>query len=220
MKNHFLILVLFLMLPFLINAQVLEQERSMSKGVNNALVLEIPMADPGMVEKLWKKYMKDYDAKTKKVKGEPEWLSDNADIPGIGNGNTMDVYSKIAESGEDVELIAWFDLGGAFLDSNLHPDNYMEGEKFLMRFSLYVEKEKTQLELEAQEKELKNMEKDLKDLERGKERLLDVIADAERRIEEAKADIEQNEKDQDAQKKVIEDQLEVIKKVQKKLDDL
>jgi hypothetical protein len=220
MKNHYLILVILLALPLLVSAQVSEQERSMSKGVNNALVIEIPMADPGMIEKLWKKYMKDYDGKTKKVKGEPEWLSDDADIPGIGSGNTMDVYSKIAESGEDVELIVWFDLGGAFLDSDLHPDNYLEGEKFLMRFSLFVEKEKTKLELEAEEKELKNMEKELKDLERNKERYFEIIADAERRIEEAKADIEQNEKDQEAQKKVIEDQLEVIKKVQKKLDNL
>ncbi|MCB0681453.1 MAG: hypothetical protein KDC32_11125, partial [Saprospiraceae bacterium] len=157
---------------------------------------------------------------TKRVKGSDEELSDDADIPGIGAGNTVDVYSLTERSGNGVRQVVWFDLGGAFLSSQMHGDRYVEGEKFMMRFGLYVTKEMIQIELKEEEKRMKDLESDLKKLQRDNEKLHEDIADYERRIEEAKAGIEQNLLDQKAREKDIESQQNVIEEVKKKLSEL
>lgn len=220
MKYSIYIAVLLLMGAVRLQGQITESTRSMNMGSQNALILEIPNADDKLVEKWWKQYMKDYDAKTKRVKGSDEELSDDADIPGIGAGNTVDVYSLTERSGNGVRQVVWFDLGGAFLSSQMHGDRYVEGEKFMMRFGLYVTKEMIQIELKEEEKRMKDLESDLKKLQRDNEKLHEDIADYERRIEEAKAGIEQNLLDQKAREKDIESQQNVIEEVKKKLSEL
>ncbi|MCB0620164.1 MAG: hypothetical protein KDC43_00935 [Saprospiraceae bacterium] len=220
MKYSIYIAVLLLTGAVRLQGQITESTRSMNMGSQNALILEIPNADDKLVEKWWKQYMKDYDAKTKRVKGSDEELSDDADIPGIGAGNTVDVYSLTERSGNGVRQVVWFDLGGAFLSSQMHGDRYVEGEKFMMRFGLYVTKEMIQIELKEEEKRMKDLESDLKKLQRDNEKLHEDIADYERRIEEAKAGIEQNLLDQKAREKDIESQQNVIEEVKKKLSEL
>ena len=220
MKYSIYIAVLLLTGAVRLQGQITGSTRSMNMGSQNALILEIPNADDKLVEKWWKQYMKDYDAKTKRVKGSDEELSDDADIPGIGAGNTVDVYSLTERSGNGVRQVVWFDLGGAFLSSQMHGDRYVEGEKFMMRFGLYVTKEMIQIELKEEEKRMKDLESDLKKLQRDNEKLHEDIADYERRIEEAKAGIEQNLLDQKAREKDIESQQNVIEEVKKKLSEL
>ena len=205
--------------PLFLSAQISEESRSMSQGVNNALVFELVNTNEKLVSKLWRDYMRDFDGKPKRVKGYDEMLSDDADIPGIGAGNTVDVYALIEESGEDVILTTWFDLGGAYLNSATHGDRYVEGEKFLMRFGLYVTKEMIKLELEAEKERLSELEKDLDKLKRDNERLHDIIADAERQIEEAKAGIEVNLQEQDGKTKDIDAQHKVVEQVKAKLEE-
>ena len=121
-------------------AQISEESRSMVKGMNNALVLELPDTEERLVKKWWSSYMKDYDSKPKRVKGGDELLSAGADVIAIGGSGGVDVYSRLEQIGATTINTVWFDLGegSGYLSSNVDSGKYVEAEKFLMRFALYV----------------------------------------------------------------------------------
>lgn len=219
-KQLFTLNLLFFAACSFLHAQITETDRSMSQGINTAFMLEIPNADEKVVEKTWKKYAKDFKGKAKKDKKSDEWFHDDAEIAGIGGSNTLDIYTKINQSGENVTFISWFDLGGAYLNSTDHPDKVPSAEKILMAFGLEVAKEMTILELEEEEKKLKGLNSSLKKLEKDKENYEKEIEQAKERIAKAEANIEQNAKDQDDAKIMIENQQKAIEKVKKKLNDL
>ena len=201
-------------------AQVSESDKTMSQGSNNALQITIPSTDVKYVEKVWKDYSKDFDGKTKKDRKSDEWFTDDGELIAIGGANTVDVYAKAAASGDDVNFTAWFDLGGAYLSSGTHPDQYREAEKLLMRFALEVAIQKTQDKLDEEEKTFKKLEGTLRSLERDNDRYHKEIEDAKARIARAESDIQTNIKDQEKAKKEIEVQREVIEKVRTKLSEL
>ena len=202
-------------------AQVSEQTLAMSWGSNNAMVLEIPDSDAKLVNKLWKGFLeKEYNSKTKWMRKENHWMSDDAQIAGLGGANTVDIYARADQSGSNVNVVMWVDLGGAYLASETHPDRYTEGEKMLMRFALEVARENTSLELKDEEKELKQIQSELKKLQSENARYHKEIEKAQEAIRKAEASIEQNLKDQEATAKRIEAQQGVIEAVQKKLKDL
>lgn len=202
------------------SGQISEEVKSMSAGLNPALVLEIPNSDANFVAKLWKKYIKPYGGKTKKTGRNGQWFTDDADIVAIGGSNSIDIYASSNGAGDAVYLSMWIDLGGAYLSSDTHPEQYTEGEKFLMRFALFVAKENTKLELEKEEQNLKKLGTALKRLERDNERYHREIELAKERIRKAEANIDANVIEQDNTRSAIELQQEVIGEVKKRLADL
>ena len=205
---------------FQVEAQVSEDSRSMSLGIQNALILDLPDTNDKLADKLWKKFVKPYGGKVKKLRKSDEWFSDNAEIVAIGGSNALDVYAKAQEAGDDTEMILWVDLGGVFLSSSEHPDEFVEGEKLLMRFALFVAKEKTKIELEAEEKKLKQLNSSLKKLKRDNERYHREIEAAKERIKKAEANIDTNVVEQEETTQMIEMQKETVKMVKQKLADL
>ncbi|MEL6864969.1 MAG: hypothetical protein AAFP19_11140 [Bacteroidota bacterium] len=220
MKTQILLIsLLLLLIAPAASAQITEDDKSMSQGIKNAMILELPDMEEKFVEKLWKKYIKPYGGKTRRNKKADEWFTDDADIVDIGGSNTVDLYARAAELGDDVELILWVDMGGAFLSSAEHPDRYTEGEKLLMRFALFVAKEQTKMELEAEEKKLKKLKSSLKKLERDNDRYHRDIENAKERIRKAEENIVVNEQEQDGARKQIELQQETIEDVRQRLSD-
>ena len=215
-----LLLSFFFLFAGNIDAQISEESMSMILGVRNALVLELPDTKSGFVSKLWKKYIKTYGGKTKKTRGGNEIFTDDADVVAIGGANTIDIYAKTDDRGEGSNLAMWIDLGGAFLASETHPDRYMEGEKFLMRFALFVAKENTVIELEEEEKQLSRLGSSLKRLVRDNERYHREIEQAKEAIRKAEANIETNIINQDETNQQIELQQGVVGDVKKRLSDL
>jgi len=114
----------------------------------------------------------------------------------------------------------WVDFGGAFLASSTHSDRYVEGEKFLMRFALFVAKENTLLELEEEANQLKKLETLLKRLNRENERYHREIEQAKEAIRRAEANIETNLQEQDQANQQIEIQQGLLEEVKKRLEDL
>ena len=202
------------------NAQIDEESKSMSLGVRNSLVLNLPNSKADFVDKLWKKYIKTYGGKTKKARGGNEIFTDDAEIVALGGANTIDIYARSEDQGNGVNLVMWVDLGGAFLASETHPDRFTEGEKFLMRFALFVAKENTTLELEEEEKQFKRLETGLKRLERDNERYHREIEQAKEAIRKAEANIETNIQEQDQANQQIEVQQGIIEEVKKRLKEL
>lgn len=204
-----------------LDAQVYEQYKTMSLGDRNALTMTIPQNKDKFVSDMWSDYMKEfYNAKSKFNKKTDEWFTDNADIPAIGLGNTIDVYATVEQINDDVRIAVWFDLGGAFLSLREHYDRYPEAEKLMMRFALEVAKKSTEVQLDAEEKKLKDLENDLKKLQNGVERYQKDIERAREAIRKAEEGIAKSEKDQAETLDKIEQQKKAIDAVRRKLNDL
>ena len=213
----FFLVGLFNQLSF---AQIEEGEKTMSQGVYNSLTIELQQATEKVVNKTWKKFAKDFKAKTKKDKKMDEWFTDDGSIVAIGGGNSVDVYARISESGDNVFMTTWFDLGGEYLNSDSHPTKYTEAEKMMMKFAIEVAKEMTLIELNDQETVLKKMHKNLKKLENMKSRYENDIVKAKEAIANAEKNIEENIKEQENAQEQIRMQGEVIDNIKKKLSDL
>ncbi len=221
MKRQLLFLLLvFLVNVTLVNAQITEDVKSMNLGVKNALILELPDTKTKFVSKLWKKHVKDYKSKAKKVKKADELLAKECQIPDIGGSKKVDLYTRFSSNGDNVYMTMWVDLGDSFLSSADNPERYTEAEKFLMRFALEVTKEKIKIEIEKEEDTLKDFEKDLKKLVRANENYHRDIEQAKEKIKKAEANIAQNELDQKDTKVQIDDQTDKVVKVKKRLEDL
>lgn len=199
-------------------AQVTEQERSMTQGMNNALVINIPNADDKAVEKLWKKHMKSKGSKAKKIKRSEEWFSDNAKIPGVGGSNSVDVYATFEQSSDDVLMTVWFDMDGSYLNSNDHQERFSAGETFLSNFEYEVYKDRIRSEIKSEENNLKKLESNMKKLKKNNDRYHKEIEDAKKKIAKAEANIEDNIQEQEETDALIEAQKEVVELTKKKLD--
>lgn len=171
-----------------VDAQVMEGKRLMSLGQYNALSVDLLHTSKGEVEKEWTKYIKEFAQKTKKNAAQ-EIFTDNATIAAMSR-NTVDIFSTVNEKGEDTELVVWFDLGGAFLNSQMHADRYPVAEKMLKEFSMRVSKSAVEAELGTQEADLQKLSDRLLRLRQEKQSLEKDIMEYAEKIAEARKQIE------------------------------
>jgi hypothetical protein len=214
----------FLLLLFLsnsLNAQVFEQIKGMSQGAHNALVLEIQQADEKLVAEVWNTFMKErYKVKLKRDRKSKEHFADDALIPAIGLGNTVDVYAVVEPRGSNALLNVWFDLGGAYLSLQTHPDRFSYAESMLLAFNREVAREKVRQQLRAEEENLGKLQKDLARLVSAHERSQKEIERAREAIKKAEADIAQNEAGQEALLEQINRQQSAIDAVMQVLSSM
>ncbi len=187
----------------------------MSLGIQNSLSVNIPDAESNTIEKLWKKYTKDYGKLTKNKKAEEMILVD-ATIPSINGTNKMDVYTII----EDHNITAFFDLKNGFLNSTDHPNEFKGASEFIQQFSYEVQREMVKEELEDQQDELKKLNRKMADLLKDNKEYHQDIEDAKAKIKKAENNIITNLKDQDLTKASIESQTKVVETVQTKLNNI
>lgn len=202
-------------------ATVEEADESMAKGIQPVLIVTLEVDDDKLANKVWKNYMKDYGAKTKRAKGgNGETLSAGADMVGINGIKPVDVYAK-SQTGDygNTEVFVWFDLGDEFLDKS-NRSAYEEAEAMLLKFAHEVKIEHTRNELKNAEKDLKDFNNDKKKLERQNENYHREIEDAEKRIEEAKANIVKNEEQQVETVQKIDLQKMLVEEIERRLDEL
>ena len=155
-------------------------------------------------------------AKTKKIKRTAEWLSDNASIPGLGTGD-VDVYATFENSGDDVRMVAWFDLGEGYLSSMAYPDDYTTGEEILNEFELVSYKEGVKKEIKEEENNLKKLMSELKKAKKDKDRYERDIEQAKDKIKKAEANIESNLVEQEEINDRIDQQKKMVDKTKEKL---
>jgi hypothetical protein len=197
-----------------------EGERVMSQGNKNSLAVNLTKTNVKFAEKMWKEYTKPFKGDYKKDKKNDEYFTDNANISAIGGGNTVDLFMKFVETGENTTATLWIDLGGAFVSSKDFKDKYAEAEKLMAEYALKVAREQTQIQLKEQQDAQKDMEKQQKKLEDKHKSLLQDIEDWKKKIAKAEQDVIANQKSQDDTKAKIETQKKVVDDVQKKLNAL
>lgn len=216
-------LVYALLLLTIVQAQsdyeILEDTQSMSRGDKNAFTLVIPNATASLAEETWKKYMRDFKGKPKLDKKSNEWFTDDTQLKTVSE-NSIDIYTKFNENLEShlAKVVFWFDLGGAYLSSTVHPDKYEFVKQFMNKYGDSVTKVVIEEELKAHEKRLKELDGDLSKLEKEN-------ADFHKKIEEAQSIIDQMEKNikvnlnaQNVKKTEIDGQRHLIDDVKTKLN--
>jgi esterase/lipase len=219
MKNISLIIVLLISA---LASNTLAQEslevrsgtESFSVGTKDALIIEIYEADAKLTQKAWKKFLKSYDGK---VKAKSEIFADDLLIKSMSS-NTFDVYSKIVEKGDKIELICGVDLGGAFLSRSSHADQYEVFARLLKKFAVDVSKEAVKEQIKEQEKIFSSMQKEKEKLISDKERMEKEIEDYKQKISDNESAIEQNIKDQEQKTKDIATQQEVVTGLSEKMN--
>lgn len=199
-------------------ASIYESDESMSKGIQNAIIVEVASTNEKLVETVWKKFIKDYGGKTKRSKGgKNEYTTTGAEIVGINGVNALTVYSSsnTGASG-NIEMSIWFDMGEEYLESG-RASQYAEAERMLQKFAHEVKITNTKEELRMAEKKLKSMENDLKSLKRQNEGYHKDIENYEKKIEEAKESIITNVEQQDDSTKKIELQNMLVDEIDRRL---
>ena len=166
--------------------------------------------------------MKGYEPE--KIKGGGEIMADNAKISSISS-NTIDIYAKVSQSGDDVELVVGFDLGGTFLDGSASGST--TAKNMVYDFAVKMTTQGIEKEVAAAAKVLASQEKELEKLVKANDRLHQNIERWNKEIEQATADIEQaekdletNKKDQESAQKGIEDQRKSVGVISDKLKQI
>ena len=215
MKKKFQLVFLLLISTFTIAlAQVSEEEKAMSQGIHNAVVVNIPTTTTKIAERVWKSYAKQFKGKTKKNKKAEEWKTTDGKIAGIGGGDPLTIYAQVQSNNEDVEVSLWVPMNEGYLTSSDYPDAYAEAEKMLNEYALEVRIETVKEELNGEEKTLGKLEKDLKKLKKDNEGYHKDIKNAEKDIENSEEGLVQNAEDQQVALKnvrIAEDFFEIQK---------
>jgi hypothetical protein len=210
-----LVFVLTFGASFAQKIQVNESNENIGGASHNAIIVTIPGATLDEVEKAWKGKMKKMGGKFSKVKGE--YFADDAKSKKMGD-NSFDVYARAEKDGDDgVKLIVGIDLGGAFMSSSAHGDQFKIMKDDVYDFAVNTVKDIIGNQLKDQEKVLAKLQKEEKDLVKENEKLHKDIEDYKKKILEAEADIEDNDKNQGTKKEEIGVQEKVLKDVEEKL---
>ena len=194
--------------------KVIEATENIGNGKNNALIITIYEASVSQVEKDWKSLMKDFGAK---VSSKKEMFADDAAIKAIGP-NTVDIYSMAVDNKDgSLKFIVAFDLGGAFMSSSQHGDQFKEAKKMVYDFAVKTTKNAIGDQLKDAEKQQKKLEKDQESLGKDKESLQKDIENYKSKIKKAEDDITKNNSDQENKKKEIGAQIKVVGDIGAKL---
>lgn len=197
--------------------KVKESKETIGGGSNNALVVTLYGISPSDAEESFRSFMKQYDGKRSSKDGGI--FIDNASIKEISGNNTIDIYGVAQGKKGDAEItfVVAFDLGGAFLNSSEHKDQYKIAEKIVKEFAVKATKEAIENELKAAQKAQEKLEDDQKSLEKDKKGLEKDIEDYKAKITKAEQDIVKNKSDQDKKKSEIEAQKKVVSTINDKL---
>jgi hypothetical protein len=186
---------------------VSESTETIGAGSNNALVVTVYETDADEVEKAWRSLMKDFDAK---VSSKDGIFADNALIKTMG-ANTIDVYAKtIKVKDKEVKLIVGWDLGGAYLSSSKHPEQFKEAKKIMYDFAVKLTKEGIGSQLKVAQKAMEKLNDQQKDLVKDQQNLQKDIEDYKAKIKKAEDDIVKNKSDQEKKKQEAEAQKKVV----------
>lgn len=198
---------------------VRENMQLLNSESKNALILGLPNANAKKAESVWQDYAKQFKAKsTKKDKKSGVYFSDDAILSKISN-NTVDLYARFEDGNSGTIITVWFDLGGAYLASEIHSDAYEQAEILLKDFATAVNRSLAEDNVAEQEKIQKNLEKELDKLQKDNKKYNDKIEEAKKIISDMEASIIQNEKDQQTKQTEIENQKKEVEKAKEKVKE-
>ena len=197
--------------------KVLEMKDAMTKGTNPGMFTDIHQAVLKDVQREWEKLIK--RGSKEKVEDDHGEISIQAAEIDVIHAGPINVYSRLQGIENGVRLVAFFEVENEFLSSENDSRKFEQAKKFVRRFSVDMYKEAVEMELKEEEKVLKDLRDDLKKLENEKDKLIKLIENNKKGIAKATADIEQNEYDQAVKEAEIENQVEVVDRLDGAIED-
>ena len=220
MKNYLLLLTIlfFSVSVFAQKTRPNEVRKGMILGVKEAFTIDIQNLDDKEVEKLLMDYLKGFKGRKapKKDRKSGEIFTDDAEIPAFST-NTIDIYATVEGKGDNPTVVFWFDLGGAFLSEDAHPEKMEALSEWLYAFGRQTRARTIELELEVEEDRLKDFNKDFDKLLKEQEKLEDTIEKAKQMIAEAEDGLKENTKEQENSQATILEQKRLIDKIKDRL---
>lgn len=213
MKKITLLAVLaFSNINFAQSLETKEIRANMSKGNQPGIEVFIPYVTEDNLEDAIKKVTKKFKGDREKVKKSKEIYLDDAIIKEISE-NTIDIHQIIEKEGNGIRYRVFFNLGGAFLSSELNPKKFAYADEIVNRIALSASEIRIDDIIEEEEKVLEDLTDDKKDI-------LDDKEDAYKDIEKAKDEIAEKEKEIIDLTKQIETKSTEIEKQSRKLEAL
>lgn len=198
---------------YISNAQVQEVKQQMSLGIQQGLSVNIPEAEAKLIEKVWKRFTKDYGKLSKNKKADEEYI-EGAVIKTIAGTSPLNIYTSIDKN----IITAFFDNGSGFINSKDYTAEFKGAQEFLQEFAYEVRREIIRAELEKEQDLLKKNNREFEKLKKDNIDLHKDIENYKAKIKKAEADIVTNEKNQDRSKSTIEAQTKIVETVQQKLN--
>lgn len=200
--------------------KVKESNESFSNGNHNALSVTLYVSDISMVEKEWKSQLKDFGY-DKAHEQKDEYFFDNVLFKKM-SANTVDVYSKVDEAKGDkaVVLTAAFDLGGAYLSSSTHKDQFNYMKTMMHDFAVKITKDELDDQIKTASKALSSLQSKQSSLEKDNKGLADDITNYNQKIKKANDQIEQNKKDIETKKGEVSAQQKVVDGIKAKKESI
>ena len=144
--------------------KVTEEMVPMTRGEQPAFVLLAENGNVKDVEKEMRKAFKEYKGKVE-GNSKDEVVFVDITIKSLSD-NTIDVYAKMYEVGDDLKVNAFFDMGGEFLSRESDPDKADVVVDIMENLGLRYQKTLVEAELKEEEKELKDLGGLIKDNEK------------------------------------------------------
>ena len=179
--------------------------RAMSKDTQFSYLVEIPEAKIKEVEKDWLKYIS-AGSKGKATVVNGENLQTDAIYKNI-SPNPFNVYSKLVETIEGVNLTVWItDNNSAFISKTPNSIEDLAVQKYVRDFAVKEYQTIVQEELKMEQDKQKKLERELAALIRDEESAVKKTNDNERNIARAKDAITTNDADIEASSAKITNQ--------------
>ncbi len=184
MKRIFFTLICLVSLVRLVDAQVREELRSMSRGTQNALTIMLPGAPAKYAEAQWAEFVKSY-GKLSTIKKSKEKVVSGIQVVEVSKGSTLSIYSLAEELGNDSKMLTWWYLDSTFISSTKTPEPYAAAARKLDEFAHQVEVALANDEVTAQQKELDKRKSELDKLQKANTGLHKDIDNYTKKIEDA-----------------------------------
>ncbi|MFN5417484.1 MAG: coiled-coil domain-containing protein [Flavobacteriia bacterium] len=220
MKNLFLSLLAFVSITVFAqnDVRLSEEIQSFALGSKNSIVVTIPYGNKDIIEKQLKSELKDWNGKFDS-KGD-EYTMTQGTTKFMGP-KPFDAFARIITVSEGNFKVAFaIDLGGAYLSSREHSEQFKAMTERITQFAKETGMKCVETELEKNKDDLSDLEKTQRGLEKDKKNLEEDIEDYKRKIAEAENKIKENVSNQDKQKASIKTQQEKVAETERKMKSL
>ena len=211
--KYFLVLILFSPLSMIaqVPINVVDTVGSFSKATANSYRVQIPEAKLKSIDKNWTSYLKSLSTgKVQNINGEywATWV-----VYKNISTNPINIYSKLLENNQGVQLTAWFTANDSvYFSKTENIDQNTASEKFVRDFAITEYKRIVQGQLDAGKEVQQKLEDKLAKAIKGEEKKIKKISEDNRSIDRNLNAIKLNEREQATQSNLIASQKSLVEK--------
>ena len=203
-----------------LDAQTVSVEPSIErigKGYNAAYRIEIPYADPAFVEKEWRSFLKEHNAKVKGSKGEVN--GEEVVIAALGS-DPMRFLSDVGASSSGTLVRVAVERNQSFVSKATHPETASQLQGLFRRWSLDVAVASMNRQIESAKELIEKQTREVESLGRSTIRLEQSNESLRKQVEANEKMIEENKVNVNGLTNGLEEQNKLLLELEKKKSEL